>query len=307
MKNINKLFVVGILILFLFASVISAPGINNETQDNNIVFDFSFSEPQFEKITISALEYDRITIDGLTNINNIDEPCLPMKSVKILLPYGRALENLVVTTSDKINLGYDHIVEIGRNLIPVIDQYDVSICNSKNDIEGILPGQLYSIVGTHMFRGYQVLFVNLYPVQYDTETGEIFYYQHMNLVVETKESFPIESFRGLLGDRDVITNMVDNPSYVNSYPDHSDLNAGNTYEYVIITGDDFFKPVNRDYSFDDLVQSKIDMGLTAGIFTVQEIVSNSDYGVNGEWGDNNPANPFFENPIIGYIEQFDDD
>jgi hypothetical protein len=44
-------------------------------------------------------------------------------------------------------------------------------------------------------------------------------------------------------------------------------------------------------------QSKIDKGLSADIFTVEEIVSNPKYSINGTWGDNNPDNPFYQSEI----------
>jgi hypothetical protein len=53
-------------------------------------------------------------------------------------------------------------------------------------------------------------------------------------------------------------------------------------------------------------QSKIDKGLSADIFTVEEIVSNPEYSVNGTWGDNNPDNPFYQSEITENFEMFDD-
>jgi len=53
-------------------------------------------------------------------------------------------------------------------------------------------------------------------------------------------------------------------------------------------------------------QSKRDKDISADIFTVEEIISNPEYSVNGTWGDNNPDNPFYQSDIKENFEIFDD-
>ena len=305
MKKVGKIFAISVLILFLFGTTITGFGINHS--NNNIKFYFSFSIPEIDEILIGDESFDKITINGLSNTFNLNEPCLPIKPVKILLPYGQVFNDLIVETSDKISLGYNYNIELGQHLTPVTTDYNMPKQTlQKNDV-GIYPGNLYSVIGTYIFRGYKVLFVNLNPVQYDTESGELYCYKNMNLFVKTKQSSYKETYRGLIQDRNVIVDMVDNPSCVDTYPKPVSLNADETYEYIIITSQDFSKSTNRNLSFQDIIQSKINKGVTAGIFTVEDIISNPDFEVNGSWGDNNPSNPFYENPIIGDTEQFNDE
>ena len=83
------------------------------------------------------------------------------------------------------------------------------------------------------------------------------------------------------------------------------VNEDENYEYIIITNEDL-KNAQTNYTFQDLINSKKDKGLTAKIFTVEEITNNPDYSVNGKWGDANPNNPFYETEITKNIDLFDD-
>ena len=56
-----------------------------------IVLTYTFSKPILEKIEIKGEIYDRITINGLPNSGDLHEPRLPVKPLKILLPYVKVL------------------------------------------------------------------------------------------------------------------------------------------------------------------------------------------------------------------------
>ena len=117
MKSVNKILIIGILAMFLLATVASALEIKNKTLNEEIiVLDFSFSEPRLEKINIKNRVYDRISADGLPNTNDFREPRLPVKPLRILLPQGGSMENIEVFTSDKISLGAGYDVELGLKL-----------------------------------------------------------------------------------------------------------------------------------------------------------------------------------------------
>ena len=195
MKSVNKILIIGILAMFLLVTVTPALEIKSKTLDEEvIVLDFSFSEPRLDKINIRDGIYDRITVDGLPNINDFREPRLPIKPVRILLPRGRSMENIEVFTSDKISLGAGYTVELGAKVVPLVTTQHITKKQSSNAISplkstsDIAPEPLYSDVAVYLSRGFSILHINLHPVQYLPETGEIFYYDRMTLLVETKES-----------------------------------------------------------------------------------------------------------------------
>jgi len=303
MMKINKFLTIVILTLFLIASMTSAFGIKKTSeQTEDLIFEFSFTKPKLEKITVKGEIYDRITIDSLLNSYDLGEPCLPVKPVKILLPQGRDVENIEVYTSDKYSLGTSFNVQVGGKVVPITMKKHVT--RERDSIPSVVSDSLYSNIGVYIYRGFSILHVNLYPVQYDPNVGEISYYNNMRLVVETKESSVNRAFRGLSKDYNLVENIVDNPSYVSTYTSGKS-SITQVYDYIIITNSKL-KRAKGEYTFQDLMEYKASKGMNPKIVTVGEILLNPDYGVNGQWGDNNPSNPFYQSEIIGSPDLFDD-
>jgi len=306
MKNKNQMLIVGmVVILFLSSSI--AVGQNNSTIGtncfNDINLELSFIKPTVEKIEINDELFDRITINNLPNSNDLLKPRLPVKPVKILIPYGRELDYVDAVVKDQTFLGTGYDIEVGRNIIPLKDTPAQKDTIDQNDVSS--EDIIYSIIGTNTFRGYDILFVNLHPVHYDEETGELFYYKQIDLKIITKESVNIGQIRGLQKDEDIVIQMVDNPSCIDSYENAYETVGRDTVEYIIITDEDL-SDSTEEYTFQDLIQSKIDKGMTAEIYTVEDIVDNPEYWVMGTWGDGNPSNPYYESEIVGNYEMFND-
>jgi len=308
MKNLNKILISGVVILFLFSAVVAGmnSGYNTELENyEDITLNFTFLKPKIEKIEINNEVYDRVTINRLPNSGDLNQPCLPVKSVKVLIPYGRELDFVNVVAKEKSLVGSGYNVEVGHNIIPL--ESNAAPQDSNKKYNSVFSEKLYSIVGTHTFRGYSVLFVNIYPVQYMKDTGEMAYYKYITLEVKTKESSSNTLIRGIQKDKEIVTKLVDNPSYIASYNDAPVPTSRDTVEYAVITNEEL-RDATGDYTFQDLVQSKIDKGMSADIFTVEDIISNPEYWVNGTWGDNtpNPDNPFNVSEITGNYSLFND-
>ena len=288
---------------------------------NNIITDFStdinctysFSKPIISKALIKEKIFDKVTIDGLSNTCNYQQPCLPVKPLKILLPQATDIENIRVITDKKIILGFGYKIEFGGQVIPVINEQQDAQNNMfitkelMKHTTGIYPSEQYNQVGVYTYRGFSILHVNLHPVHYNITTGELYYFDHMTLIVETKESTLKTTYRGLLKDSRLVRAIVENPSYLDSY--HLDLpeksSPTETFEYVIITNSKL-KKADAGYTFKDLTDFKNMNGVSTKIVTVEEIMLNEDYQVTGKWGDANPDNPFYESDIISGLEKFND-
>lgn len=307
MKKLNRILILGVVSVFLFSTV--AADLNNMSYSpvdesfEEIVLAYIFSKPNLEKIEVKGEIYDRITINGLPNSGGLHKSCLPVKPLKILLPYGKKIDSIDVVASERISFGPGYSIERGHNIIPITN--DLGLKSSKREDDSISSENLYSTMDMYIFRGYTIVFVNLYPVQYMEETGEIVFYEHMILDINTKESQSNNIIRGLQRDVDIVRNLVENPLCISSYDNAPKSTFDETIEYVIIT-DEALANSTGEYTFQDLVQSKIDKGMTAEIFTVEEIVGNSSFWVNGTWGDNNPDNPFNVSIIIDNYELFND-
>ena len=208
---------------------------------------------------------ERVTIDGLPNSGGINQFCLPVKPVKVLIPFGMEVDSVEVVTKGKSFLELDYALEVGQNIIPL--NTDLSQQFSEKNYSDLPSDNLYSIVDIHLFRGYSVLFVNLYPAQCIEEKGELAYYEQLILQIKTKDSQSINAVRGLQRDKEIVAKLVDNPSYIVSYDRISELLDENTVNYVIITNEILANSGLED-NLQYFAQSKINKGLSADIFTV---------------------------------------
>ena len=86
----------------------------------------------------------------------------------------------------------------------------------------------------------------------------------MNIVVETKEGPENKALRGLSRDFDLVEDIIDNPSALQSYKHFEKPELTDSYEYVIIT-DIYLKNSDEEYTFQDLIDSKIADGISAKI------------------------------------------
>lgn len=310
-KKIICILIFSLLSLVSTVSVFGTSTINDN--DSKVIFDYSFSKPKIEKIEINGGLFDRITINGLSNTCNYQKPCLPVKPLKILLPKGKDIEDIYVVTNEKTSLGFCYRPEIGGRVIPVSDEQIVPqnrfIIEKDTSLFALedYSNFLYSKVGVFSYRGFSILHVNLYPVHYNKTTGEIYYFNHMKLIIETKESTSNNGFRGLSKDYKLVMDVVDNPSYIDTYNQDFSIKSTpiDTYEYVIITNNKL-KNADAGYTFQDLTDFKNANGVSSTIVTVEEIMLNPDYQATGQWGDANPDNPFYNSEITGSIEKFND-
>lgn len=293
--------------------------------NRNLTQCFSFDSPSVKKTMISGICYDEIDMSGLPKSNANGLPVLPVKPMSILLPQHSKIKSVDVSCKDRVSIGKGFSVEIGRESMPIgIRDFfhsffsdktkHPSSCSMKNvfyeyyeknifneffpasqfhflnepgsfDSSEAFPVEDYSIVGTFNSRGYTILVMNVYPVRYTGDTGEIYYYQDMNVNIET---CPAGSdnifFRDLSKDKEMVENMVENPAMVSTYQPcnaqqsiiSSIVNSDETYEYVIITSEKL-RDSPAPYTFHNLVDLKNAKGLNATIVTVEEITSEPIY------------------------------
>ncbi|MBU3901780.1 MAG: hypothetical protein KKE04_00225, partial [Candidatus Thermoplasmatota archaeon] len=177
----------------------TAKKINADKTEGARVVNLSFD---FLRPTVGKnREYDTVVIPGLHSHAMPGEPELPFKTVKILLPQGKDVLSVNVKTDKKIMLNGSFNIEPGQKPVPLTYGYEVDKHpsqksgplpynavlknqqdrNQKNQTiyssSKPFPGKLYDSLGVQIFRGYRILIVNLYPVQYIPKTGEIYYFE----------------------------------------------------------------------------------------------------------------------------------
>jgi len=155
----------------------------------------------------------------------------------------------------------------------------------------------YQVVTSQKSRGYNILFLNLYPVRYRSTQAkdpdgnivedpygkysgrfgnppaEISYSTLMSVKISTKPStdFNDETFRGLESDRELIVDKLENPELIDTYS-NKEISFENTpsYPYLIITSNSL-KNYEDSYNFQRLLNYREVQGLSGKIVTIEEI------------------------------------
>ncbi|MBI4845429.1 MAG: hypothetical protein HY810_03015 [Candidatus Omnitrophica bacterium] len=258
----------------VYSQANSEPAFHLKIQSNNLT-------AEVKEVLINRVNnFDRVSIEGLINSGDPAEPSLPVKTVKFLVPYGKKVTGINVNWTDKKVLEGSYRVEPVPMPIPLSYQGSITptmpdpkIYSSYDDY----PGKLYSQVSTQFIRGYQVAIINLYPVSYVPATGEISYYENMNLSIELEDvagAKPHELFRGLPSDMAKVEKFVDNSEEGKTYSGvQPAIKPLHSVQYVIITSD-ALKNATGTYTFQDLIAQKQAQGLTAEIITTEWIYAN---------------------------------
>ena len=250
-------------IIVLSLSLISAAN-----GSNKVVMEYSFDRPVIEKVQVDKDIYTQITIPDAPNGGQIGYPALPGKSVRILLPYASESGDIDVSPGERVSLGKGHYLKpVCRPFIisegpttASLPQADSVIYSSAS----CYPNIRYEEVGLQKFRGYCILILKLYPVEYIPASGELFYYPKIKISVTTiPNQKSAQLFRGLQVDDRDIRHKIENPEILASYPAYADKNNG--YDLLIVTIPEFTD------SFQSLKDYHDTTGILTEIHTTAEI------------------------------------
>jgi len=264
MKRIIVIGILGMLLLASF-SVFSATGTENQIQ-----LSYSFSRPTTTNVQISTKTYTRIIMDDTyPSCEQAGAPCLPEKGANLLIPQGHSVRDIIVSPGQRVSLGSGFKVEPVEEPVPFSDSNSNSVPTPDKSIyqsDEMYPGKFYTNVGLYSLRGYQILVLELYPVQYIPATGELFYYPNLAVSVNTVQDNNLcPLFRGTDADESQVIDMVDNPSYVLSYV-NSTYQPTDNYDLLIITTDelkDAFIPLKNyhdDHGVSTIIKTLSDIG-----------------------------------------------
>ncbi len=248
-KSCIVLFLVGTLLLTSFSYKVEAEDTNFETQKLSYYFD----KPVLSKVVIENTNYDRVNLLDCYCSGKPEEPNIPSKGAYILLPPNSKLDSIQVKVKNKITIGKDFDIEPISHPIPISkSMFSVKI-EKDNKIYGnndFYPGKTYSFVGIYSFKGYDILVLLLHPMQYNPVSGELFYYENLELIVKTKYDEKESLFRGLEQDHIEVRNKIDNPEISELYISNIDSKTRflDSYDLLILTTDSLksgFQPLKN--------------------------------------------------------------
>jgi parallel beta-helix repeat protein len=232
-------------------------------------------------------EYDTVRIQSLRNFGKPGEPVLSFKTLHILLPQGKTVQSIEVT-GNQVYVDGKYRIEHGQEPVPIGSKLtsktlpNQTIYNSTNPF----PGKLYTKASIQELRGYKILILNLYPVQYIPKKGKISYFDSVNVIVNTAPETikGRTNFRESPQDKARVLDVVDNPEVVNTYNTQDVVTTGaqptsivdpaDNYDYVIITNSAL------QSAFQPLADWKNTKGINTTIVTVDNIIADPNYDGN---------------------------
>jgi len=235
----KKLMVALVVVVFVFSSFRINAGVDELTVR------YSFSMPTIKKIEVGTKTYDAIEMKNTAIFGRPGQPALPAAPSYILIPYGKDVASIEVRAENKQEIGKYNIMPIEKAL-PL--NSDIRIAPQKNgsvySMKEAFPGRLYDVVGIQYFRGFKILILRLYPVQYVPAYGKLFYYKNMDVEIKLKDGKVSNLFRGLREDAIEVAKKVDNIDAIKTYP----CNKEAEYDILIITSKQlkkYFEPLKE--------------------------------------------------------------
>ena len=239
--------------------------------------------------------FKAVEISELPRYGAPGEPVLPFKTVNVLIPQGKTTQRIEVSTGSRKMLDGRYSLAFGKTPLPISsnitveDKPDERIYNSSNPF----PSSLLSQMPEQYMNGFEILPLQLCPIQYIPRTGEIYYFENITITIFLETTTEANRFfRGTMEDRSETMGLVANPDSVGTYAQtvsqvqKNNLESSSSYEYVIVTNN-ALKP-----SFQTLVNWKIAKGLTATLVLTEDILKNPKYNSDGPFGDGNGSPKF---------------
>ncbi|MCK4255555.1 hypothetical protein KAX35_01600, partial [candidate division WOR-3 bacterium] len=266
MRNNKKVY---ILIFMLIATSVVA---------GNVILRYDFSEPYLEKIG----EYDRVFIEGLITTADPGSPMLPIKGAKILLPAGEVLSEVEVSVGDKVILSGNYMIEPGQKYYPLSYTGPYEATLPDDNIYGLdspYPENIYEVISVQSKFGYNILILNLFPVEYILKNGQVAYYRDITVSIHTVPDVGVLNQSQVMLRKDKasmekVCSQVDNPHDILTYMSLNSiygsgenllLDRSDSCDYVIITNQ------TLSSSFDDFVEFKNRRGVKTRIKTIEDI------------------------------------
>jgi hypothetical protein len=200
------------------------------SKNDNFGVDYTFTPVMVDSLCDGCGTY---LIEGTQIYEVPGEPLVPYRAATILLPQGAEVKDIKVKHGKPIVMkGYD--LPWGQ---PPCTFSDTPVKVGKNEAtynsNGLYPKTLFEVVGVESFKGYDILQVLLFPVQYQPKSGTVHFYERLTVEIQFGKGLKNKFYRGLASDGAAVAGIVDNPEMTSTYGDGGTPLA--TEEYIIVT------------------------------------------------------------------------
>ncbi|MBU7025948.1 MAG: hypothetical protein HXS48_03325 [Theionarchaea archaeon] len=172
------------------------------------------------------------------------EPLIPYYQARILLPHNTEVKNITVKHSAPV---IQHGVEIlwGQPPCTISNPGSVEPVGRNEAVYNSTewyPRTVYDAVSVQSFRGFKIVTVVLYPVQYKPKSKTVKSYHSLTVEVQLSKGTNT-LYRGLQHDKEAVTTMVDNADMAATYKGEAPFSGSS--EYVIITNSELAPAFNE--------------------------------------------------------------
>lgn len=239
--------------------------------------------------TVGGEQYTRISYDGLNTLSTPRIPKLPVKYVRLVVPYNATNFTVSCTYSSvTMESGTSNVIPVGECLPtdgavsgePLLTP-DLAVYSK----DALFPENLADVTSDGYFMGENhVIALELHPVRYNPVTQQMFFYSDLTATVSYDLS---ENCNKLLTrnndyarerDQKELVWLVDNPEQISSFapqmhgssvlPGNNNNDGLTNYEYNVIT------TRTLEPAFKRLIALKRQKGHSAGTICVEDIMQN---------------------------------
>jgi hypothetical protein len=278
-----------ILICLMLVSVFSVC-ITVAQNNTSKTYVYNFKLNEIKDITLADTKFSEILIDNCTLFGDTGEPALPVYTTNILIPAGKQIENIEVSANLKSMDFLKNPIQ-PKQECTIIGENDTDFAYNQTCYKSqqlVLDG-VFTNNGIQYARGYPILSLTLFPVNYKPYTNKIQFYDSITITITYSNGNDANMFlRDAESDREHIATFVENPGDIGTYG-YAPLDGPLGYtgglcdtsqliDYVIITSNSLNDTTGEQYNWSSLIDHRYNFsGLNGTIVTVEQIDECSDY------------------------------
>lgn len=203
MKKIALLFPCLSLILICFVSYAALLD-NGNTLQVKVIFETPIV------IESAVPGHQLIEIKGCPLQGGIGKALLPVKGLRIFIPPQKEINLIEVIPGKRTILNGKYKIATASKPLPLKES---GLQKGTYENEGFSPGEFYKFQSLQYKKGYAIAVIVLYPLQYNSKTGEAAYFESMSLrlLLKDKANMQPTQIRQKKDALEEIRAFVDNP------------------------------------------------------------------------------------------------